>query len=362
MLYDTELIETTTAILQRGARPAPPGATATLDRPLWQLLERSGLTLISLPAALGGSDGEMLDAAAVLETTAWAGAQGPVAECVLLVSWLLEQAGLAAPSGVGTATASTGIRFEQTAGGFQLTGTLPAVPWGGDADYLVVAADDGQRCLVAVLTESERPFLHSTGGRNLAGEPRDNLELDGVRVPASRAIVVDRALAAEFQVRGALARTIQIAGAARAALELTIDYVAVREQFGRPLAAFQAVQQQLAGLAAEVAMMRVASQAAAAAAAGTSAQFAFSVACAKTAVSSSVRSVAASAHQLHGAMGVTAEYPLGRATRSMWAWRSEFGDDGAWAEAVAREAGDDVWAAITLADTAGPAGHAESRS
>ena len=44
------------------------------------------------------------------------------------------------------------------------------------------------------------------------------------------------------------------------------------------------------------------------------------------------------AHQAHGAMGMTREYPLHHSTRRLWAWRHEAGSAGEWAQRVGRAA------------------------
>jgi len=62
-----------------------------------------------------------------------------------------------------------------------------------------------------------------------------------------------------------LFRSLLIAGAAPRALDLTVTYVKEREQFGRPLAKFPTVQQELARMAGEVALIGAATQAAVAA-------------------------------------------------------------------------------------------------
>src|SRR5436190_52441 len=98
-------------------------------------------------------------------------------------------------------------------------------------------------------------------GRNLAGEPRDDVDpgadAEVHDVPAGTADYARRLLR--------LFRSLLIAGAAQRALDLTVTYVKEREQFGRPLAKFPTVQQELARMAGEVALIGAATQAAVAA-------------------------------------------------------------------------------------------------
>jgi alkylation response protein AidB-like acyl-CoA dehydrogenase len=61
--------------------------------------------------------------------------------------------------------------------------------------------------------------------------------------------------------------------------------------------------------------------------------------------------VARSAHQLHGAMGVTREHPLHLATRRLWSWRDEWGSEQDWAAAIGAQAralaADPLWDWVT---------------
>src|SRR5438309_1818790 len=88
------------------------------------------------------------------------------------------------------------------------------------------------------------------------GGPGGGLEEAAV-VPAPAGID-----AVALRRRGALARAIGLAGVLERVLELTASYAREREQFGRPLARFQAIQQELALLAGEVAAARAAVDAA----------------------------------------------------------------------------------------------------
>ncbi len=72
----------------------------------------------------------------------------------------------------------------------------------------------------------------------------------GIHLPK---LIVKRAAVADTELAMAFARACQIAGALDAALALSIAYANERQQFGRPLGKFQAVQQSLASFACEAA-------------------------------------------------------------------------------------------------------------
>jgi len=147
----------------------------------------------------------------------------------------------------------------------------------------------------------------------------------------------------------ALARAGQMAGAISAALTLSIEYTRQRQQFGKPLASFQAIQQQLAVLAEEAAASRAAASAAARAADRGDALF--EIASAKLRANIAAGNAASIAHQVHGAIGFTMEYDLQKFARPLWMWRSEYGNDRHWSDIIGKMAAargaDGFWPGLT---------------
>ena len=138
-------------------------------------------------------------------------------------------------------------------------------------------------------------------------------------------LIVKRAAVAGTKLSMAFARACQIAGALDAALALSIAYANERQQFGRPLGKFQAVQQSLASFACEAAAANCAAMGAAQALDRGNAEF--EVAAAKLRANRAVEMGTSVAHQVHGAIGFTEEYALAPLTRRLWQWRSEYGND-----------------------------------
>lgn len=157
---------------------------------------------------------------------------------------------------------------------------------------------------------------------------------------------------------GALLRSAQMAGAAQALLERSVQYCGEREQFGRPLGRFQAVQQQLAELAGYAACMQAASQRAFAEVqrhgmpAGEDDPAWLAVAIAKCRCSELAHPVTLIAHGVHGAIGFTEEFGLQRFSAPLWRWRAEYGRRSDWALAIGRRAIAQgpaaTWSALTL--------------
>jgi alkylation response protein AidB-like acyl-CoA dehydrogenase len=145
-----------------------------------------------------------------------------------------------------------------------------------------------------------------------------------------------------------------MAGAMGQALALSIEHVNTRQQFGRPLGKFQAVQQSLAVMACEVRAVEAAAAALAARldAVGLDPAAAdFEIAAAKLRANRAVGVVTAIAHQVHGAIGFTREYDLHRVTIPLMRSRSEHGNDAYWAAKLGRQVaglgGQGLWEALT---------------
>ena len=145
-----------------------------------------------------------------------------------------------------------------------------------------------------------------------------------------------------------------MAGAMGQALALSIEHVNTRQQFGRPLGKFQAVQQSLAVMACEVRAVEAAAAALAARldAVGLDPAAAdFEIAAAKLRANRAVGVVTSIAHQVHGAIGFTREYDLNRVTIPLMRWRGAHGNDAYWAARLGHQVtgfgGRGLWEAMT---------------
>lgn len=181
------------------------------------------------------------------------------------------------------------------------------------------------------------------------GDVNAVLQIAGVMVPDLPV--------AELIVNDALqpAATVSLmAGAMRQALALSIEHVNTRQQFGRPLGKFQAVQQSLAVMACEVRAVEAAAAALAARLDTVGLDVAaadFEIAAAKLRANRAVGVVTAIAHQVHGAIGFTREYELSRVTIPLMRWRGAHGNDAYWAQLLGRQVaefgGKRLWEALT---------------
>ena len=312
----------------------------------WTDLADLGFTGLAVPEELGGSGGDLRDAAVVVAEAARHCAPLPIAEALFLAAPMMRVTALDWPAGVVTAAVGSLTASADS----RITGALPGVPWLRDADYLVTLVRTEGRQAVAVL-RTGAPGLTIEPGTNLAGEHRDSAILAAV-VPEHLVLVPhgEPDWAAVVELLGAAARSVQIGGAARAVLELAAQHAGQRVQFGRTLDKFQAVQQLLAKLAADTATVTVAADAAVLALEPWTRGAELLTASAKAEASSLAMSIAATGHQIHGAIGYTAEHRLGEYTKRLWSWRQEHGNELHWHRRIGRlidDADGQLWPLIT---------------
>lgn len=316
---------------------------------LWERLSAGGFTGVGVPDEVGGSGGDLLDAAVVIRVAARYATPLPLVETILEVGGLCAATGLKFPTGpaaVAVGTRDAPIRASRTGSDWTFTGLAQRVPWARDVEHLVVVGRSAGGEDVAGVVEREACTVQQ--GLNLADEPRDDVTLEGVTATPGAAIVMPAAEVDALEVRAALGRSLQIAGALEGALALSIRYANERVQFGRPIGRFQAVQHHVAALAGETAAaVAVADAAARAVLAGDGELI---VAAAKIRTGMAAGEGARLAHQVHGAIGYTREHRLQHLTRRLWSWRDEHGSEQRWATRLGHEFASshpDVWDLVT---------------
>jgi len=335
----------TSRIVQAAAEGQWPGE-------LWNAIEETGLTSASVSAESGGAGIGFDDQLAIVRLAGKFALPLPLTE-TLLAAWALSESGLEVPSGpLSVAPVFRGEfpELRRDGGGWRISGTFNRVPWGGEARHLAVICEVAGRCHVALVPREKYAV---EPGKGLSGEPRDRVLLKNVTLEAKAVAPVGVGVdMTAFWNRGALMRLVAMEGALDRILQMTVEYCKNRNQFGRPIGKFQAVQQQLAVLAGNVAAASAASAAAIAAAAKGPATF--EIAAAKARICEAATVVSSIAHQLHGAIGFSQEYDLHHLTRRLWVWRDEFGDETQWwawlGEIVTSTGGDGLWSLLTAED------------
>jgi acyl-CoA dehydrogenase len=300
----------------------------------WRQVEEIGLPLLFVDEGHGGLGLLAAQSFALLKLAGRFGAPLPVAETAL-ANGVLASADLELASGpAAIIPQSNALRL----GNNFVAGGAERIAWGAAAvTWVIDFYGRIARCSDVKAT---------SGQSSIAGFPRDLVEFDGAADVAGYDGL-------PVQVLGAAARCMQMAGALERILELTTQYVMERHQFGRPLAKFQAVQQQLAILAAEAAAASCAADYVANSTGCGKDKAVLAVAAARARIGEAASRGAAIAHQLHGAIGFTQEYELQRLTRAIWTWRDEFGSQRYWTLRVAERAfdedADEFWPMIVAA-------------
>lgn len=186
------------------------------------------------------------------------------------------------------------------------------VPYAAEAAGFVVAGEDGVSLVAAAdVTCSQVEVV------GLEPKYRVRFSNPGTLLPD---VTSD-----SIEAYGAAATCAEMVGGAQGVLDRTVEYAKQREQFGKPIGAFQAVQHHCANMAIDVLGARfIAYEAIWRLGRGLEAKTEVSVA--KSWVSEAYERVCALGHQVHGAIGFTAEHDLHRYTRHATASALNFGD------------------------------------
>jgi 3-oxocholest-4-en-26-oyl-CoA dehydrogenase beta subunit len=302
------------------------------DAALWKRLATDGWLGFAFPEVMGGGGADLLDVAVALEEISKSAAVVPFAEtmaCVYtltrhgtedgqaaLAEAVVEHAGAVAPA---LGESSDDARPAVSDG--TLSGSVRYVDYGHSCTHHLVGAFGSARPQL-FLVDARWPGVTQQPLANVGMTPQSAATY--ASVPAIAAGDEDAA-ALLTQVATVLS-CVQLVAFSQQALDLTIPYVRDRVQFERPLGTFQAVQQQCADMVSALDATRyltyetvwkvdrgICSAA--------------DLATAKAAASRTAVFVTMTAHQLHGGMGMTEEYPLHffsrRARERSLAWGSE---------------------------------------
>ena len=201
---------------------------------------------------------------------------------------------------------------------------------------------------VLVTAAGDTRLLNTDNGRS----ERCAFELDlTLEWPESAWTAAPRlAVSLDTRLAQALVLSLQIAGALDAVFRRSLAWANEREQFGKPIGKFQAIQHQLALMAEESFAATMAARtaclpgpdSASSATASTGLVGALAgiaplrVATAKARTSEAALQVAQMAHAVHGAIGFTHEFDLQILTRRLHAWRQTAGSESAWHDQIGR--------------------------
>jgi acyl-CoA dehydrogenase len=326
---------------------------------VWRQLHEAGFIGIGVPESAGGSGGDLAAAAVLVRQCARFEEVStlPVASTVLIGHWLRAAAGLPADLAPTVAAVASGLSITAGADGYKVSGIVPRIVGARFASsQLLVARDpNGAGRVVSIRDYHHRPGVSIKPNDSHAPVALDDIVLDEVTVDSGSVRALPATALTALELRIGLLATVHIAGLLDEVFDLTLRYAGERQQFGRPISAFQMVKEMIALLAAEVlAAGAAADGAVAAACAGCDgdrdrAELALRAAALRAGRAADIASRLA--HQIHGTIGVTSEYPLHRYTTQLWHWRDadpfRFDGELQLGRLLAARGPDGLWPAVT---------------
>jgi acyl-CoA dehydrogenase len=280
------------------------------QRGLWQTLVQQGLADALLPEADGGADLSLEQAFDLWELCARYSLPLPLPETMWARAFLHAQ-GVASPQGpIGLG--------------------LGITPQAADAP-VVVDVSAGRACDHVLVQGFEGIFLLNVASAEVTPH---GLAMDARMTWSSQAVQGGTRVplrtrqAPDLKTVQALLAAVQLSGAMMVVFEQSLEHANQRQQFGKPIGKFQAIQHNLSLMAEQVFASRMAAQLACT---GSMAQMQpVRVAVAKARTSQAAQQVTTLAHGLHGAMGFTSEFDLQLRTRRIYAWRQCAGAETHW--------------------------------
>lgn len=277
----------------------------------WEVVEEQGLDRIGICEEQGGLSGSIRDVCHLIAALTEHGWDGPAVEATVAQMAIARRDRHASERRTTIAFADGEALSIADHGA---TGTLTTASWVRDAAALVVVTPD--RVIEIGL---DHRGVHVEHSQSVHGTPLAAVRLDQVPFQTLGGDLWSTTTTYRFGLISSAA----LVGGLRAAYEMTRNFVLTREQFGRPLARINSVGVNLARMRTEILMAEVALQRAVELddpegfdTAGRAA-----VCAARVSAGTAATTVSHLAHRLHGAMGITMEYPLHRHTTRLWELR-----------------------------------------
>jgi len=306
---------------------------------LWKQMAELGWIGLVLPEQYGGSGLTFVDLVVVLEEMGRVVLPGPFFSTVVLGGTAIADLGTDAQkqqwlpkiaSGDAKVTLASlepsgrwdadGIQLEAKASGGDvvLTGTKLFVPDALGADLFVVAGrapgSRGADGVSLYLVDAKAAGVKITPLKTMDQTRKlSEVVFDGVKVPAASVLgTAGQGWAALERIadRGKVGLCAEMCGGASRVLDMSVEYAKVREQFGKPIGSFQAIQHKCANMLVEVESSKSVTYYAAWAVANDVAEAPLAAAMAKAYCSDAYRHVAGEGIQIHGGIGFTWEHDM----------------------------------------------------
>jgi alkylation response protein AidB-like acyl-CoA dehydrogenase len=330
------------------------GDPAGFSRDLWRQMAELGWTGILFPEDYGGNDFGFLNLGLVMEEAGRTLAASPLFSTVVLAGSAVLLAGSEAQRRRILPAISAGelvmalavderprhdpawieTRAEKADGGFRLSGHKTFVLDGGAADeFVLVARTSGgprdTQGLTLFLAPADAPGLTRAPVTLIDSRNAANLGLDGVSVAADAVLgPVDGAWPVLEQVldRGRIALAAEMLGAAQEALDLTVEYLKTRKQFGVPIGSFQALKHRAAEMFCQIELSKSAVLEALSAVDERRNDLPQLASLAKERLSDTSQLVTNECLQMHAGIGMTDEHDIGLFLKRARVAAATFGD------------------------------------
>jgi alkylation response protein AidB-like acyl-CoA dehydrogenase len=304
----------------------------------WKKMADLGWTGLILPEEFGGAGLNMVDLVVVLEEMGRVVMPGPYYATVILGGIAIDLGGSTAqkkkylPGIAGGTLKATLAHVEESGrwdvegiqlpakkagGGFSLSGTKLFVHDAHNADLLVVPARTSKRGsdgTTLLLVEAKQQGVQTTVLKTM-DQTRKLCEVRFHDVAVGKDAVLGTvnegwSLLDRVIDRAKVALCAEMCGGAQKVLEMSVDYAKVREQFGRPIGSFQAIQHKCANMMVQVESAKSATYYAAWAVANDVPEAHLAACMAKAYCSDAARYVSAEGIQIHGGIGFTWEHDM----------------------------------------------------
>ncbi|AEG50865.1 acyl-CoA dehydrogenase domain-containing protein [Sphingobium chlorophenolicum L-1] len=317
----------------------------------WATLAEMGWLMLPISEAYGGLGSKLEDISLICEELGRGVAIEPFVTCGFMPSRLLDLSDAACAGETLPLLASGEVRFAvalyeaatrydltglgtiatASGDGYVLNGRKPLVFGGAEAGQIIVAAASANGEGVALyLVPADAAGVSRRAYRTIDNLPVADIVFDNVALGAGALLA--EAGRAEAVLKQAIDETIVLlcmdaVGCMDRAIEMTAEYLHVRQQFGQPLAAFQALQHGVANLFIDANEARsLTYRAMAACAQDDAGERARAVSACKFSVMETARRVTGQAVHFHGGIGITCEYPVGEYLRRMLVAEQIFGN------------------------------------
>ncbi|ORM35989.1 acyl-CoA dehydrogenase family protein [Williamsia sp. 1135] len=326
-------------------------ARTSAGEDVWSALLEMGLTEVPFPETYGGAGFTLKDTAVVMAELGRSLGAAPYFSSVILAGFTLLHAGSEAaraqhlptiadgsvtaalvtgyPFATSTITASVGVGDT-----IVLDGAQEAVVAGADADLLVVVAEGPSGTELAVIDGDAGGVVRTARESLDFTRPLARIEFTGA---VAQRIGGDDLVAglAKAQAIAITALAAEQVGAARACLEMSVEYAKTRQQFGRAIGSFQSIKHRLTDMLVAIELAEAAVLDAAEADTRSDNELFVAAATARVLASRAATFAAEESVQIHGGIGFTWEHPLHRYFRRAKTSELLFGNTTVHAETVA---------------------------